>query len=56
VSASFLSAIFALVSGIMVFISFDELMPLAEKYGEHHRVIAGIVSGMFLIYLLLHVF
>ena len=56
VSSSFLSAIFSLVSGIMVFISFDELMPLAEKYGEHHRVIAGIVSGMFLIYLLLHVF
>jgi ZIP family zinc transporter len=55
-SESFLSVIFAAVSGIMVFISFDELMPLAEKYGEHHRVIAGIVAGMFFIYLMLHVF
>lgn len=37
---------FALVAGIMVFISFDELIPLAEEYGEHHLVIYGLVSGM----------
>ncbi|MDR1357495.1 MAG: zinc transporter ZupT [Tannerellaceae bacterium] len=34
------------VSGIMVFISLDELLPSAEKYGEHHLSIAGLVSGM----------
>lgn len=34
------------VSGIMVFISLDELLPSAEKYGEHHISIAGLVTGM----------
>ncbi len=37
---------FAAVAGIMVFISFDELLPLAEEYGEHHLAIGGIVAGM----------
>ncbi|MGL5561825.1 MAG: zinc transporter ZupT, partial [Tannerellaceae bacterium] len=34
------------VAGIMVFISLDELLPSAEKYGEHHLSIIGVVSGM----------
>ncbi|MFR0834945.1 MAG: zinc transporter ZupT [Barnesiella sp.] len=34
------------VSGIMVFISFDELLPGAEKYGHHHWGIGGVVLGM----------
>jgi ZIP family zinc transporter len=38
--------ILAVVSGIMVFISLDELLPSAEKYGEHHISIAGLVTGM----------
>jgi ZIP family zinc transporter len=38
--------ILAAVSGIMVFISLDELLPSAEKYGEHHISIAGLVAGM----------
>ncbi|MDR2626848.1 MAG: zinc transporter ZupT [Dysgonamonadaceae bacterium] len=38
--------ILAAVSGIMVFISLDELLPSAEKYGEHHVSIAGLVTGM----------
>ncbi len=36
----------AFVSGIMVFISFDELLPSAEKYGHHHYGIGGVVIGM----------
>ena len=36
----------ASVAGIMVFISVDELLPGAEKYGEHHFSIAGFVGGM----------
>lgn len=40
--------LFASVAGIMVFISIDELLPAAEKYGEHHLSIYGLVSGMFL--------
>ncbi len=38
--------ILAAVSGIMVFISLDELLPSAEKFGKHHISIGGLVSGM----------
>ena len=38
--------IFAGVAGIMVYISLDELLPTAEKYGEHHIAIYGLISGM----------
>nr|WP_250279036.1 zinc transporter ZupT [[Clostridium] colinum] len=38
--------IFAMVGGIMVFISFDELLPTAREYGEHHLSIYGLISGM----------
>ncbi|MDC7234077.1 MAG: zinc transporter ZupT [Spirochaetales bacterium] len=38
--------LFASVAGIMVFISLDELLPTAQKYGEHHLSIYGLVSGM----------
>jgi len=37
---------FASVAGIMVYISLDELLPTAEKYGEHHVAIYGVISGM----------
>ncbi|MDW7668556.1 MAG: zinc transporter ZupT [Bacillota bacterium] len=38
--------IFAGVAGIMVYISLDELLPTAEKYGEHHIAIFGVFLGM----------
>lgn len=38
--------IFAMVAGIMVFISLDELLPAAREYGEHHLSIYGLVAGM----------
>lgn len=38
--------IFAGVAGIMVFISFDELLPTSEKYGKHHQSIYGLIAGM----------
>jgi ZIP family zinc transporter len=38
--------LFAGVAGIMVFISLDELLPSAQKYGEHHLSIYGLVLGM----------
>ncbi len=38
--------IFAGVAGIMVYISLDELLPTAEKYGEHHIAIWGLIMGM----------
>lgn len=41
-----LGIIFSIVSGIMVFISIDVLLPSAEKYGEHHVAIYGVIAGM----------
>jgi len=36
----------AAISGIMVYISFDELLPGAERYGHHHIALGGVISGM----------
>lgn len=38
--------VFAMVAGIMVFISLDELLPSAREYGEHHLSIYGLIAGM----------
>lgn len=38
--------IFAMVAGIMVFISLDELLPAAKKYDETHLSIYGVIVGM----------
>ena len=38
--------ILAAVAGIMIYISLDELLPTAEKYGKHHIARAGVVIGM----------
>jgi ZIP family zinc transporter len=43
---TFFGLMFAAVAGIMVFISLDELLPTAEKYGEHHIAMYGVVAGM----------
>ncbi len=39
-------AVFAAVAGIMVFISFDELLPTAREYGGHKLALGGLVLGM----------
>jgi ZIP family zinc transporter len=38
--------LFAAVAGFMVFISLDELLPSAQKFGEHHLSIYGPLAGM----------
>lgn len=43
---AFFGIVFAAVAGIMVYISLDELLPTAEKYGEHHIAILGLILGM----------
>ena len=48
ISATLLAILFAVVAGIMVFISFDELLPMAERWGHHHLSIYGVVTGMFI--------
>jgi len=30
----------------LAYISLDELLPTAEKYGEHHLAIYGLMAGM----------
>ncbi len=40
--------LFAGVAGIMVFISFDELLPAAREYGKHHYSLYGLIGGMVL--------
>lgn len=47
---------FGAVSGIMVYISLDTLLPLAREYGDNHQVMIGIISGMFFISLSLLLF
>lgn len=41
-----LNLILAATAGIMVFISFDELLPQAYKYKDTHKIILGIFLGM----------
>jgi ZIP family zinc transporter len=55
-SPALFGLIFAGVAGIMVYISLDELLPTAEKYGEHHLAIYGLISGMFVMALSLVLF
>lgn len=43
----------AAVAGIMVYISFDELLPGAERYGHHHIALGGVIAGMALMALTL---
>ncbi len=44
----FLAGTFAAIAGVMLYISFDELLPTARKYGKGHAVILGVALGMLL--------
>ena len=41
-----LSSMLAFVAGIMIFISLDEILPLAHRYGKEHFVLVGLATGM----------
>ncbi len=41
--------ILAAVGGVMVFICFDELLPISIKYGNEHLTFLGVFSGMVII-------
>lgn len=45
-SAEVSQVCFAAVAGIMVYISFDELLPGSERYGHHHLALGGVIAGM----------
>ncbi len=42
--------LFAAVGGIMVYISFDTLLPLSREYGDDHYSVFGILFGVFFIW------
>lgn len=44
-------ALMAAVAGIMIYISFDTLLPLAKEYGNWHLSMVGIVSGILFIWI-----
>jgi ZIP family zinc transporter len=44
--AEVLGVVFGMVAGIMVFVSLDELLPAARRYGEHHVAVYGLFAGM----------
>ena len=48
-SHNVLGYVFAIVAGIMIYISFDELLPAAHRYGKPHTAIYGLLSGIILI-------
>ena len=41
-----LGVIFASVAGVMVFISLDQMIPNAKKYGQGHESLYGLIAGM----------
>ena len=41
-----LAGTLAFVAGVMIYISLDELLPMAHRYGHGHLVISGIILGM----------
>lgn len=41
----------AAVAGIMIYLSFDTLLPLAKEYGDWHLSIVGIMSGILFIWM-----
>ncbi len=45
-SPALLGGILSFIAGIMIYISLDELLPVAHRYGHGHLVIGGIVIGM----------
>lgn len=46
INSTTLSIVLAIVAGIMVYISVDELLPSAQKYGGHSIAIYGFIFGM----------
>lgn len=56
ITPQILGATLAFVAGIMVFISFDELLPAAKNTDESHMVSLGIIAGMIIITLTLWMF
>lgn len=46
ISPILLASVMAVVAGIMIYISFDELLPATQFYGHTHLAIYGVFAGM----------
>lgn len=46
----FIGFFLAAVVGIMIYISFDTLLPLSHEYGDWHYAIGGVMSGIIVIW------
>lgn len=46
-----IGALMAAVAGIMIYIAFDTLLPLAKEYGDWHLSLTGIISGILVIWI-----
>jgi len=46
-----LGAMLAIVAGIMIYISLDELLPVSHSIGKEHVAILGLITGMFVMFL-----
>ena len=47
---AFIGFLMVMVVGIMIYISFDTLLPLSHEYGDWHYAITGIMSGIIIIW------
>lgn len=45
-NATTMGIMFAVIAGIMIYISLDELLPSAREYGSAHLAIYGLIAGM----------
>lgn len=46
-----IGALMSAVAGIMIYISFDTLLPLAKEYGDWHQSLVGILSGIIVMWI-----
>lgn len=45
-SEQLIGGMLAFISGVMIYVSFDEILPTAHHYGKGHLVVLGVVIGM----------
>ncbi len=45
-SEAIFGTVFGLISGVMVFLALDELLPAAKRYAKGHETVYGLVAGM----------
>lgn len=51
INDAIIGALLAIVAGIMIYISLDELLPVAHSLGKEHVAIVGMTIGMFVMFL-----